>query len=66
MISVGEDYVLLGTVPEGSADMLGKALESAGCGFFPIGRIVEEPGIRLLAPDGSAREIKPTGWNHFS
>ncbi len=60
-INVGEDYVLLGTVPEKSADKLGKALESAGCEFFRIGRIVEEPGVRLLAPDGSTREIKPSG-----
>jgi len=63
---VGEDYVLLGTVPERSAGKLGKALESAGCEFFPIGMIVEEPGIRLLCLDGSTREIQPSGWNHFS
>jgi thiamine-monophosphate kinase len=65
-INLGEDYVLLGTVPEKSADKLAKALESGGCEFFPIGRIVGEPGIRLLARDGSTREIKPSGWNHFS
>jgi len=65
-INVGEDYVLLGTVPEGSAGKLGGELESAGCEFFPIGRIVKEPGIRLLAPDGSTRDMKPSGWNHFS
>ena len=65
-INVGEDYVLLGTVPEKSADKLRKALEAGGCEFFPIGRIVGEPGIRLLAPDGSTREIKPSGFNHFS
>ena len=65
-INVGEDYVLLGTVPERSAGKLGKALESAGCEFFRIGRIVEQPGVRLLARDGSTREIKPSGWNHFA
>ncbi len=63
---VGEDYVLLGTVPENSAATLEKALESAGCGFYRIGRIVEEPGIRLTARDGSTRKIKPSGWNHFA
>ena len=65
-INVGEDYVLLGTVPERSAGKLGKALESAGCEFFRIGKIVEGPGVRLLASDGSTREIEPSGWNHFS
>jgi len=63
---VGEDYVLLGTVPEKAAGKLGKALESAGCEFFPIGRIVKEPGVRLLTPDGSTRAIEPAGWNHFA
>jgi thiamine-monophosphate kinase len=63
---VGEDYVLLGTVPEGSADELAQALQSGGCEFFPVGKIEDEPGIRLLAPDGSVRELKPSGWNHFS
>lgn len=65
-IEGGEDYVLLGTVPEESSGKLEKALESGGCGFFRIGRIVGEPGIRLLGRDGSTREIKPSGWNHFS
>jgi thiamine-monophosphate kinase len=63
---VGEDYVLLGTVPEKSADKIEKALESGGCEFFRIGRIVEGPGVSLLAPDGSLGEIKPSGWDHFS
>jgi thiamine-monophosphate kinase len=63
---VGEDYVLLGTVPEESAGKLEKAVVSGGCEFFRIGRIVEEPGVRLHAPDGSTRKIKPSGWNHFA
>jgi thiamine-monophosphate kinase len=64
-LHVGEDYVLLGTVPEKSAGELEKALESGGCQFFRIGRITREPGVRLLSPNGSTREIKPAGWNHF-
>jgi thiamine-monophosphate kinase len=63
---VGEDYVLLGTVPEKSAGKLGKALESAGCEFFRIGKIVEGPGVRLLGRDGSTQEMEPSGWNHFA
>jgi thiamine-monophosphate kinase len=65
-INVGEDYVLLGTVPERSAAKVGKALESAGCDFFRIGKIIEGPGIRLLGRDGSTRQIDPAGWNHFA
>lgn len=66
MIHVGEDYVLLGTVPERSAGKLEQALKGGGFEFFPIGRISGEPGLRLLATDGSTRAIKPAGWNHFS
>jgi thiamine-monophosphate kinase len=65
-INVGEDYVLLGTVPEKSASKLEKALQAGGCEFFPIGKIVAEPGLRLLDRDGSENEMRPSGWNHFS
>jgi len=64
-INVGEDYVLLGTVPEKAESKLEKALRAGGCDYFPIGKIVAEPGLRLLARDGSVRAIKPSGWNHF-
>ena len=64
-INVGEDYVLLGTVPEKSASKLEKALQAGGCEFFPIGKIVAEPGLRLLDRDGSENEMRPSGWNHF-
>jgi len=64
-LHVGEDYVLLGTVPEASAGTIAAALKSGGCPFLPIGRIVAEPGIRLLSRDGSARQIHPSGWDHF-
>jgi thiamine-monophosphate kinase len=64
-INVGEDYVLLGTVSQKAASKLEKALQAGGCGFFPIGKIVAKPGLRLLDRDGSEREIRPSGWNHF-
>jgi thiamine-monophosphate kinase len=66
MLNMGEDYVLLGTVPEMSAGKLEKALASAGCEFFSIGRIEKETGLKLRARDGTTREIKPSGWNHFA
>jgi len=65
MLHIGEDYVLLGSVPEKAAGKLEKALKAGGCAFFPIGKIVAEPGLRLLDREGSVREIKPSGWNHF-
>jgi thiamine-monophosphate kinase len=62
---VGEDYVLLGTVPAESSSKLKRALEAGGCAFFPIGRIVGAAGIQLVGRDGSGRVIRPSGWDHF-
>jgi len=65
MLHVGEDYVLLGSVPAESAGKLKNALESAGCKFYPIGTIVKGSGITLRGPDGSTREIAASGFDHF-
>jgi thiamine-monophosphate kinase len=64
-LHVGEDYVLLGTMPESRAGELKAALESRGCSCFPFGRIVEGHGLRLKMPDGSLREIPSSGYDHF-
>jgi thiamine-monophosphate kinase len=64
-LHIGEDYVLLGTVPESRAKELGKALADAGCAFFEIGRIVHDAGIRLRGRDGRVRKIASAGYDHF-
>ena len=64
-LHVGEDYVLLGTVPEASATRLQKALESNGCQFHPVGKTVAESGLRLEGSDGSVEVIGAIGWDHF-
>ena len=65
-LHVGEDYVLLGTVPGRSVDRLAGALKSAGCEFFAIGTIAAEAGLRLRGSDASLRAIRPGGWDHFT
>ena len=58
MLHVGEDYVLLGSVPAESADKLRNALESAGSTFHPIGTIVGargSPSGDPMAPPGKLR-----------
>lgn len=62
-LHVGEDYVLLGTVPENLAENLKKVLNSNGCEFYSIGRMVPEKGIKVKDSDGSLREIKKAGYN---
>lgn len=64
-LHVGEDYVLLGTHPEESAGALKTALESKGCKYFPVGRIVEGTGIKLRMADGSVKPIEARGYDHF-
>lgn len=64
-LHVGEDYVLLGTVPREYSDKLGNSLKAEGCGYFPIGRIIEGAGIQLKKGDGSLKEIDARGYDHF-
>jgi thiamine-monophosphate kinase len=64
-LQVGEDYVLLGTVPVESAARLQEALESNGCQFHSIGNTVAESGLRLEGRDGFVEVIGANGWDHF-
>lgn len=61
----GEDYVLMGTVPEHLYYKLRDSMNSGGCSLYPIGRTKEETGIRLQNGDGVIKEIKPDGYDHF-
>ena len=64
-LHVGEDYVLLGTVPVASAARLQEVLEANGCQFHSIGRTVAESDLRLEGRDGSVEVIGANGWDHF-
>ena len=64
-LHVGEDYVLLGTVPEKSAARLEKALITEGCDFYPIGNTVAGAGLKLKFQDGTIEVIGASGWDHF-
>jgi thiamine-monophosphate kinase len=64
-LHVGEDYVLLGTVPAESAAKLQEALESNGCHFHSIGKTVAGSSLRLESRDGSVEVIGASGWDHF-
>jgi thiamine monophosphate kinase len=64
-LHVGEDYVLLGTVPAEAEADLREALRSQDCEFYPIGRTVSEAGLKLKVHDGSIKVIGASGWDHF-
>lgn len=57
----GEDYELLATVPADRVEQL--TAGAAGVPVTVIGEVREGTGVRLLAPDGSTRQI--TGYEHF-
>ncbi len=64
-LHVGEDYVLLGTVPEKAAEALARALQSGGCVFHRIGVMTGDARILLKGRDGAVRELTAKGWDHF-
>lgn len=64
-LHIGEDYVLLGTVVAEGATDLRKTLESEGCEFYPVGRTVAEPGLKLKTSDDSLEIMGANGWDHF-
>jgi len=64
-LHVGEDYVLLGTVPAQAEADLREALRSQDCEFYPIGRTVSDAGLKLQVHDGSIKVIGASGWDHF-
>jgi thiamine-monophosphate kinase len=61
----GEDYVLLGTVPEHSFYKLKDLMKSKGCSINYIGKTTEEPGIRLQDESGVIRAAGSGGYDHF-
>lgn len=61
----GEDYVLLGTVPEHAYYELRDLMKSEGCSIFPIGRTKPGGGIRIQNKDGDIIKVGPVGYDHF-
>lgn len=60
----GEDYELLFTVPAAQQGALA-ALDSAGPALTRIGVIEAEPGLKLLAADGSTLPLPTGSFKHF-
>jgi len=59
----GEDYQLLFTVPSAEAPRLPATFK--GRALYHLGEIEAASGIRLVAPDGKVKRLKPMGWDHF-
>lgn len=61
-LSGGDDYELCFTVPAARVAEVRAALAAFGCATTRIGRIVEQPGVRV---HGAAVDPATRGWDHF-
>lgn len=59
----GEDYELLFTVPRGQAQAV-TSDKYIPVPVTQIGKIIREPGLFLVYPDGTREEITKLGWDH--
>ena len=60
----GEEFEIVCCLRPDGAEEARKALREVGCDLRFIGRVVEKPGVWLLA-DGEKKPIPPRGWEHF-
>ena len=66
-LSGGEDYILLVTVPATKTRDFELAYKNGTSSpLFLIGDIREEMGIRIMNENGSAQDLVPKGFDHFS
>lgn len=68
VLTGGEDYELLFTLPLGRHDELSRAIEqAAGVPVTEIGEIVSRAaGLHITGADGSSRHFPPHGYEHFA
>lgn len=67
MLYGGEDYQLIGTVPQESKEKVRQAFEEYGLAISFIGQAYSSPvpEVRMRWKDGTVRTIAKKGYNHF-
>jgi thiamine-monophosphate kinase len=65
-LSGGDDYELCFTAREADTQRITEAFSRIDCSVTRIGRIVAEPGMRVLDANGTAMETPRRGWQHFA
>lgn len=66
VLAGGDDYELCFTAPERNATSILLAAKNVNVPIVKIGKIITEPGIRVLDASGDAIELSQTGYNHFN
>jgi len=65
-LSGGEDYTLLCTAAPEYADAIAHDFQKQfKRPLYRIGEITAVSGLEIIYPDGTAKPISMTGWNHF-
>ena len=52
-------------MPPESAPRLEAALKTGGGEFFPIGKMTAEGGLKITTADGTLRDLRVKGYDHF-
>lgn len=65
LLAGGDDYELCFTAAPDRAHVVLAAAAAADVRVTRIGRITAEPGLRVLAPDGSVMDVLESGFDHF-
>jgi len=60
----GDDYELLITAPAAAGADIASLADELSIPVTAIGRIVEEPGIRIYDADGRRLSLRSRGWAH--
>jgi thiamine-monophosphate kinase len=65
LVTGGDDYELLFTVPSGQAAKILALSDSIGVALTWIGRVDDTDGVRFVGEDGNLLKIESTGFTHF-
>ena len=65
-LGAGDDYELCFTVPAAAQTAVEAVCADLECGCRCIGVIEMQPGLRLVAPDGSLLHPTHQGFDHFA
>lgn len=65
VVTGGDDYEVLATVPPDQADLFRAGARERGVDVTVIGRVTQGTGLTVLALDGRPWAVTRDGWDHF-
>lgn len=65
-VAGGDDYELCFTAPAANRDAVIAAGRHANTPVTRVGRIEEQPGLRIVDGEGKAIDLDVKGWDHFA